>query len=289
MMTFFHGLWASAERLSDAITLANWGIATSLLLGFLFTAFVIIAGNRKDELNDVKSKAQDVRIAEAQRGAAEATATAKQFESKIADSDARVKAAEAQIASADAASKDAVARVAEAQHASAEASAKAEGFRLDIAKAQAQVAGAVAEAAKANLELAKLKTPRTLSKEQLGKIRVKIAPFTGTPFDLWVNTDSDSTTLLDLIDETLRSAGWKFSTPGNPIMFAEKAGIIASSGVAIHVPEEHQSEWGPAILALRDAFIAEGIPAGAFEDAAEAEKGKSRDRVHVMIGSKPLN
>jgi len=94
---------------------------------------------------------------------------------------------------------------------------------------------------------------------------------------------------MELIDATLRSAEWKFNLTGWPIGYANKAGIITASGVSLHVPEEHETDWGPAIVALRDALIFEGISALAESDTAEAEKGKKRDRIHVMIGSKPLN
>ena len=95
--------------------------------------------------------------------------------------------------------------------------------------------------------------------------------------------------LLESIDNALRSAEWKFNLPGNPILYAEKAGLVSASGVSIHVPEEHRGEWEPALLALVNALRAEGIPAAAIRDAAEGEKGKPRDRIHVIVGSKPLN
>ena len=104
-----------------------------------------------------------------------------------------------------------------------------------------------------------------------------------------MSTDSDSTALMDIIDTILRSANWEFNVTGNPIMFEEKAGIIAASGISLHVPEEHKTDWGPAIVVLRDALVAEGIPTLTETDTAEAEQGKKRDRIHVMIGSKPLN
>jgi hypothetical protein len=181
------------------------------------------------------------------------------------------------------------------QHA-AEANAKAEGFRLDIAKAnesaeqaRAQVAGATAEAAKANLELAKLKTPRNLSKEQQNRITLKIAPFPNTPYDLWVSTDSDSTNLLNLIDEAIRIAKWQFHQAG-VITFANKAGVIAASGVSIHFAEELRGTLEAPALALANALIAEGIPiTGVFRDQKGSEEDKDRTRIHVMIGSKPLN
>jgi hypothetical protein len=112
-----------------------------------------------------------------------------------------------QIAALDAKAKEAEGGIETAKANAAGANAKAEGFRLDIAKSneaavqpQAQGAGTMAEAAKANLELAKLKTPRNLTPEQREHIRAAISQFSGTPYDLWVSTDSDSAALLEQID-----------------------------------------------------------------------------------------
>ncbi len=207
-----------------------------------------------------------------------------------------MKGADARIAEAQRAAAEAQRNLALAEQHSAEANAKAEGFRLDIAKAnegaaqaQAQVAGATAEAARANLELAKLKTPRTLSKEQQNRITLKIASFPNTPFDLWVSTDSDSTNLMNLIDEAIRAAKWQFKLSG-VITFANKAGLTATSGVSIHFPEELRGTLESPALALGNALAAEGISVvGVFRDKADDEKGKDSATIHVVIGSKPLN
>jgi len=155
------------------------------------------------------------------------------------------------------------------------------------------VAGAMAEAAKANLELAKLKTPRSLSVEQQERIISKIKSFAGTPFDLWISTDPDSAVLMELIDTVLRSAGWKFSQPySEGIMFASKAGLFTGSGVEIRVPIEHKDEWIPAGIALADALSAEGITTAAGADPRltwEHRNNIRRDRIHVSVGTKPLN
>ena len=70
------------------------------------------------------------RVAELNREAGDAKATAKGFESQIADANARAKGAEAQVASANSASRDAVAKVAEATARVAEAEQKTEAERL---------------------------------------------------------------------------------------------------------------------------------------------------------------
>jgi len=213
---------------------------------------------------------------------------AKRFESQIEEAKAQARASDARVAAA-------VAQVAIADARSREAGAKAESFRLNIAKAnesaakaQAQVASATAEAEKANLELAKLKRPRTLTKEQQHRIADKIALYPGTPFYLWVSTDSDSTSLMNWIDDAIRAAGWQFKPP-NLIAFAEKAGIIAASGVSIHFAQEQRGKLERAALVLGAALSAEGIPTIVYSDLPEANKDKDKTAIHVMIGSKPLN
>jgi multidrug efflux pump subunit AcrA (membrane-fusion protein) len=193
------------------------------------------------------------------------------------------------------------ASIALAEQHSAEANAKAEGFRLDIAKAnesaaqaQAQVAGATAEAAKANLELAKLKTPRSLSREQQTRVTAAISAFSGTPYDLFVNNDSDSTTLMWQIDASLREAGWEFhSDKVGDILIAGKAGMVSESAVSINFAEEHKETLLAPALALGRALAAEGIQlkgGGVFwVPLGAGDMDKDRTRIHVVIGSKPLN
>jgi len=235
-MTFLHDLWKSADRLSDAITLANWGIAASLLFGFLFTAFVIIAGNRKDELNEALSKAQDLRISEAQRGAAEATATAKGFESKIAESDARTKAAEAQVVSAMARSDEAVAqvktadaRIAEAQRDAARANATAEQERL------------------ARLQLEARLADRTLSAAQQTALVSQLSATPGTIVDVMTWGDSPEIQIISgILLDCMRRAGWT--------VLSGQAG--GGGGAVRGILIGTRSDAGPDVRRAADAFTA---------------------------------
>jgi hypothetical protein len=61
-MEWFHEIWNSIDRLARIITLANWGIAASLLLGFFFTVIVIKAGNRKDDLAAIEESKTTAKI-----------------------------------------------------------------------------------------------------------------------------------------------------------------------------------------------------------------------------------
>lgn len=174
------------------------------------------------------------------------------------------------------------------QHA-AEANEKAEAFRLDIAKANQSAKEADARAAEANLALAKLKTPRTLSTEQQQLISSRAQLFPGIPYDLWVSADSDSTTLMELIDQSLRTAKWKFQTAG-VIQYDGKAGIIAEAGISIHFALGKESTLEQPALVLGNAFAEAGLQVkGVYRDTGEANKEKDQNSIHVFVGSKPMN
>jgi hypothetical protein len=158
-----------------------------------------------------------------------------------------------------------------------------------LADALQRAADAKQEAVEATRELVKLKTPRSLSDEQQKRIISKLKPFAGTPFDLWVSGDTDSTTLLRTIRALLNSAEWKLNSPDGAGLIFDNAGLTSTSGVQIHVPKEH-AEWIPAILAFKNALSAEGIRTAASADTEDVNptNNMKRDRTHVIIGSKPL-
>jgi len=174
---------------------------------------------------------------------------------------------------------------------------EADSFEAEIkvakqqaADAESHLAEALKQTAAATAELNRLKTARTLNKEQLDRISSAMKKFAGTPYDLWITADSDSAALLELIDPALRAAGWKFNINAGFFSYGPgKAGLTTQSGVSVHVPQEHIKEWGDATVALCTVLTNEGLPATPFQDTPEGEKGMPRDRIHVIIGSKPLN
>lgn len=293
---------ALAVRLRDLNDATDWWNA-AMVLALILTAFAAVAvvGTTMMALRRAKEAgtAQELLSAAKER---DAITERDRIRADLAKAETKAKEADARIAEAQRGSAEANARATKAQESlalaeqhAAEANAKAEGFRADIARAnesaaqaQAQVASAVAEATRATLELAKIKTPRTLNKEQQGRIAASIRAFPDTPFDLWVSIDSDSTGLMNSIDDVLRSAKWRFSSAGI-IQIANKAGIIADSGVSIHFAEETRAALEAPALALGNALRAEGIPLTVFADQKAANADKDRTRIHIMIGSKPLN
>ncbi len=57
-------MWNSIERLGSLITLANWGIAATLLIAFACTVVAIKASSRKDELTSAEDLQKAGHIAE---------------------------------------------------------------------------------------------------------------------------------------------------------------------------------------------------------------------------------
>ena len=85
MLTWFNAIWNSIEKLSSVVTLANWGIAATLLITFVFTAIVIIAGNRGDALLQASDLEKEERISSANRLAGEANERAGKLEKEAAE------------------------------------------------------------------------------------------------------------------------------------------------------------------------------------------------------------
>lgn len=90
---------------------------------------------------------------------------------------------------------------AEANERAANAEQKAGSFQLQIAQANERVASA-------QLELARIKTPRSLTR--VSELIASLAPFKGTEYVfVSVSADEESINLLKAINEVLQKAGWK--------------------------------------------------------------------------------
>lgn len=216
---------------------------------------------------ETKAKEADARIAESQRGSAEANERALEAQHSLASAE---------------------------QHAK-EADAKAEGFRLNIAKAnesaeeaRAQVAAATAEAAKANLELAKLKTPRTLSVEQQNRVTARLRRFAGQRFDFNVYPDSEPMALATIIDSVLKAAGWERipSQSGDVVvtLAGETAGTAYLNGVQAFVGPDDKGSLA-ALEELAAAMSDNGIPCAPHK--TDQLKGKTPAAILIAVGNKP--
>jgi hypothetical protein len=159
------------------------------------------------------------------------------------------------------------------------------GYELQIAQANERAAKASREAAAANLEIAKLKAPRQLSCDPQSQARAILNRFPGTPFDLWVNSDSESTTLAAKIENCLNAAGWKEGEAGTPIGFTRAGkptwGLISGTGVEIQFDEDQKSAFWNAAEALVGALKLE-LP----DTVGHFTPDHTRHAIHIRIGSK---
>jgi hypothetical protein len=180
------------------------------------------------------------------------------------------------------------AEAAKAHERIAELTTQAELLRKDTADANAR-------AVEAQLTLEKLKTPRSLSRDQMEAIANKLRPFAKAPFDLSVIVgDPEAIGFLGFIADSLESAGWtwtEYNHPSGPFMnvynVAGKPNIGQQGwmGVSIQVFDDHAAQLSPAADALLDALKAVGVVASR-DKASDAIP--NHDTVHVLIGRKPL-
>lgn len=262
-----------------------WALVLAAVAAIFVVLTTVMALKRAGQMNEAQSeliKAKDrelavdlgdkgLKIAEAQRGAAEANERATKAQQSLA-------AAE--------------------QHAK-EADAKAEGFRADIAKAnegaalaQAQVAGATAEAAKANLELARIKLPRSLNQEQQRRIADALTRFTGTNFAFLVFGDPESLALLSDIDSALQQARW--NRVASPPSFGSDIGFKTARGMVSQINDVGLKVYFPAdvpameliVRSLAAAISSEGVPCEPhFSDRM---RGYAPRMILISVGQKRL-
>jgi hypothetical protein len=168
-----------------------------------------------------------------------------------------------------------------------EAETKRSIAESDIAKQGA--AEANARAAEAQLALAKFRTPRLLDESQGARFKAAAAPFSGTPFDVSVNLESEPQGFAAQLCGLLESAGWvwkeKNNTPGLSFNVGKhQAGLLTRGPqLALEIDVSKIEDWGPAMRAIGNALLAEGIQIvmnGANDNSA------SPDAVHLYVGSK---
>ena len=134
-------IWNSVERLSSIITVANWGIAITLLVTFFCTVVVIAAGNRKDKL----LAAEDLRKAE-----------------QIANLEHSNLALRSQVATLEISGAEARKDVATLQTAASDAKAAQQKVEIELSKQQEKTANAE----RALLALQRRMEPRRISSDQ---------------------------------------------------------------------------------------------------------------------------
>jgi hypothetical protein len=274
------------------------GLSILVAAATLFAQFKTIRTARtlsdtQSRLDSEKDRELRSELSKRDERIAELTAATETSASELVKSTARIKEAEAEIAKSHAESRDAIARVstaeakvAEAQRGAAEASAKAESFRLDIAQSNERAAKAEARAAEAALALARLKAPRVLSSGALERMKRELTAFKGTPFDLYVSTDSESVALMNAMERALIDCGWEPAKAAGSILFAEKAAVIAASGFGVEVLEEDWEKFRLPATVLVGILNQSGL---VMTINVSKRTTQNRGLIHILVGSKSLN
>jgi hypothetical protein len=263
-------MWNSIERLGSLITLANWGIAATLLIAFACTVIAIKASGRKDELTG----AEDLRKAE-----------------HIAELDHANLTLRGQVATLETNAANASKDLAGLQKTALDAKAAQQRVETELAIQKERTANAEKAASDAALALAKFKQPRTLSPEQQDALLTASKPFAGQHFACAVFPDSEPLALLRVLDVVLKSAGWErvpsqIERQGGVLteVAGESAATIFDSGVDAYIaPEDMESV--PAQQAFCSALLAAGIHCESHRTPQLA--GKSPRAITISVGKKP--
>jgi hypothetical protein len=120
----------------------------------------------------------------------------------------------------------------------------------ELAELNKEAGEARKEAALANLELARLKTPRTLDRNQQRRLLEKVKEFAGTRFDTLPAFDPEAIEISATISDILRSAKWIAVGP---------SGTVELHGLKIQFAPEYRSELERPAMALTTALNEEGI------------------------------
>jgi len=159
-----------------------------------------------------------------------------------------------------------------------------------IAAAEARADEANAVASQARRELAELAEPRTIAPDDQERIVADLNQFSGQHFGFSVFADPESLSLLQVLDATLKSAGWVRvpSQVGAIVVDAagDTAGTSHDSGVGAFIgPDNAESE--PVLLALSKALTEAGIPCQPSH--TEQLRGKTPKAIVINVGKKPAD
>ncbi|MEJ0052293.1 MAG: hypothetical protein WDN02_13990 [Methylovirgula sp.] len=161
---------------------------------------------------------------------------------------------------------------------------------LEIAGLQTEIAHANARALEAKLALEKYKAWRSLDHEAQTRISNLLKPFAGVSFDFSASPTAEPQALMMQIASALENAGWVWqtnkkaggialTTPGKPNS-AINTGFV---GLAAEIDVSKTDAWEPALVALIQAFAAEGL---ALRGNIANDGSATPDAIHIYVGVK---
>jgi hypothetical protein len=167
-----------------------------------------------------------------------------------------LKSKDEKIAALDLAATNAKSGLATLQRSASDAKAAQQRVETELTKQKERTAKAERAASDAALALAQFKAPRSLSPEQQNMLVASVKPFAGQDFAFAVFPDPEPQALTRVIDELLKSAGWKrvpaqIQREGGILMdiAGESAAQISDSGVDAYIaPDGAESEHAQAAI-----------------------------------------
>ena len=183
-------------------------------------------------------------------------------------------------------------RAGNANERAADLETRASKAEVRVAEANARIKEAEQHTAEAQLELAKFRAPRVLKVDK--SMFDKLKQFKGTPYDIAVFQDQDSTRLAEAVVNTLDEAGWvrresnttigriliPLSNHRGPIYvpIAIEAGVVVINGSL--------GQWEPVRL-LWELFDSSGIwNRGVALDRPPDLPVEKQSPIHITIGEK---
>lgn len=283
-------LSAKADFWNNAVL---WALALTALAAVAIVVSQRLAFVRAKQLTDLQDNITRIKETDAK-------AEQERIGTELAAAVARAKEADARIAEAQRGSAEANERATKAQESlslaeqhSAEANAKAEGFRLDIARANERAASANETAERerlARLQLEARLADRTLTPIQQNLLVADLSPSSGTAIDVAIFGDTaEISGISRLITESLTRAGWTVHA------VASMAGQATVRGILVGTRAGSDPAVAQASVLLIRSLQAQNLSAGPWVFEQMTWPGafmgggnvKYDAPIRMFIGSKP--
>jgi hypothetical protein len=160
------------------------------------------------------------------------------------------------------------------------------------ANSQEKAAGLEREAAQLQLDLARLKAPRSLSKDAQSRVADKIRPIGSKPFTVGEGAMEPGSQLDTQLIDTLIDGGWTVVLPKNVMTSRESRAAATFSdefGVVVSFSENRREEFSSAVEELVKALNDEGIVTKSHEMPEKLPLGaiNQDDTINILIAPKP--
>jgi hypothetical protein len=158
-------------------------------------------------------------------------------------------------------------------------------FEKYMVDAAVEVATLTKQAAALNLELERIKAPRSLDASQQTRMVEQLKPFAGQEYSFNVFPDPEPISLMQIIDNVLKNAGWVRIRSQLGDIETQGAGHATDTGLQIGIKPTSDNALRNLAILLASMFTTEGIPAV----AAQIAELKNDKVININVGKKPVN